>query len=155
MVNKASLKKICIINNILISIILVFNLVLYFTRKSNSDFIIFNIFLFVLLLGISVYITITKNDFFLGLLYFIVAILCTILGDIGNLSGITFIMFSLMVYKTITSMYITISILSIVIITKCILSGYNIVYALNTIAMYIGMYLVFYILTTDDDTKGR
>ena len=153
-INKKSFKKICIVNNVLISVILVFNLVLYLTAKTQSKFIIFNIFLFVFLLGMSVYITITKNDFFLGMLYIIVSVLCTFLGDIGNLSGIVFVLFALMIYKTVTSMYITISMLSIAIIANCLFSGHNIIYGLNTIVMYIGMYLIFYFLTNTNNNQG-
>jgi len=144
--DKPAFKAVSIINVVLLSIIFVSNIFIAFTRQQLGELLIFGIFTFFFLLVLSIYIMITKNNFFMGILYIIIGLLCTVLGGQGNLSGIIFIIFALMIYKSMASIYIIISLLLVAILGKAIYFKYNIFETVNIIIMYIGIYTIFYFL---------
>lgn len=152
--DKRIIRSVSIINTILLLFVFITNICIAILRQSPDNLLIVSIFILFFLSVLSIYVTITKNKLFMGFIYIIIGILCTLWGGPGNLSGIIFIIFALCVYRSTSSIYIIVSLLSIALLGKAIFSEFNIFETINILIMYVGIYFIFYFLIFEKVVKG-
>jgi len=144
--DKKAVSNACKINNILLIITISANIIMMIINKRiSSIFSIGIIYLFILFV-MSIYISITKNVFFLGVLYLCAGVGTVFIGESGNLSATAFIMLSMSVHRSIAATYVTISIMLLAVIIKALYINMDIISTLHLIIVYSGGCWLYYII---------